>query len=541
MLNLTFYKNVPLQSSYANVVLFNSTSDVLAYLSQYQEGTLDNINKFFSNETFIDVPQYFEGCNYLCIQDTRSTAKEYKFFFIENVQFISGGAVRYSLIMDVWATWSYDIQFKPSRMIAGHLDAFNVSGVKRSLVSAMNGETEININNYLVKPFTTQGEYDATFVAVIATDTKIFTMFKPVKSHIELWRANANLQGQQFRNVSETNFKTFEILNTYLINSFDLQSKLDNVYSGGTFYYEVILDNTTDYRMYMLTPISLDNPSVVVSHFDIEINSKLMFDNETEETKIEKLYKKYRIGTFTNNQEIFIDSETNPRVTLILYIYDTMQICILLKCENVEINLTNDFEIPFKNDSFTLYMAQNKALFDANNKSNALGLATSTIASRGTAILSLLLAPATGGASALVGAGFATGTITSGVNFGVQRIKQEAQIERASKTIDRLDSVNTSALITLNYGVGVFEISFKNLTDTRTNTNNFGTIQKIFINDYVASQTSLYNFYFVQFDDINIYGEFTYNIKSILENIFTNGVRIWCDTSQYLNNVNYKK
>ena len=82
MLTITFYKGVPLQASYTNVIKFENTAEKLSFLSNYYEGELPNLPLFFGNETYIDVDTYFEGCNYLCIYDTNTTVKTHKFFFM---------------------------------------------------------------------------------------------------------------------------------------------------------------------------------------------------------------------------------------------------------------------------------------------------------------------------------------------------------------------------------------------------------------------------------------------------------------------------
>lgn len=538
MLNLTFYKNVPLQSSYANVVLFRSTSDVLAYLSQYQDGTLDNINKFFSNETFIDVPQYFEGCNYLCIQDTRSIAKEYKFFFIENVQFISGGAVRYSLIMDVWATWSYEITFKPSRMITGHADAFGISGIKRHLIGELNGTANMSMNKYLINTWAISKNATIFVCATTAAGPHIF--FTNVTSDHYLLQALQMLEENKFKTSDAGEWYSFQNLKTYIVNEFNFKNVCDAIAPHLAIYSTIVMGygsigdaHLPQWYDYTNSGYYDENTPVNITTLKHEIKRIALFNPQTYNERTNLLKYTYKIGTMLTNQDFNVNSESNNYLQLDIHIFRRNQIAFYIKCGNVLINITNDFQIPIVNDSYTLYMSQNQATIDANNKANMVSLATAL----GMSALSLALAPATAGASAMIGAG-AIGNI---INYGVTNMKRDASIEGAKNTLDRTDGLYSAGLITLNEGVGLLRIEYQNIEDTNTNINNFGTLQKVFINTYKTNNASLYNFYFVQFDDINIYGEFTYNIKSILENIFTNGVRIWCDASQYLNNVNYKK
>lgn len=535
MLTISIYKNVPLQASYANVILFNNASDVLAYLDPYKEGTISNINKFFSNETTIDLNAFYEDCNYMCIEDTRSN-KEYKFFFIENMEFVSGGTIRYSIILDVWNTYSYNIIFKPSRMITGHANALQVNNIKRKLITDLNGDTTQQITKYLTSKW--DNIKYATLIVVAATNNEMNIFFTPLTSDEKLHDAYMSLTEQKYRDNPQVPYRTFEIINAYIINSFDLKQQFDNKFSVEKFYTiiemgELIQTSNQWYRIKMLD-LNTGSQNYYHTTFDFNIAEIDFFGtSQTYEEKTQKLFKRYKIGSLTNNQEVLINSESNPHATLTLYIYTTMQIAIYLKCENAIINMTNDFEIPYINDNFTLYMARNKATLDANNKANAISLMSNTAM----AGLSLALAPATAGASVMFGAGM----VANSVNTALQFQKQQAQIENARQTIDRADTVNCSALLTLINGCGLIEVTYENNIDTENVYNNFGTSQKVFVDTYKTNNTNLYNFYFLQFDDININGDFAHNVKSILETIFTNGVRIWCDASQYLNNVNYIK
>jgi len=534
MLNLTFYKNVPLQSSYANVVLFHSASDVLAYLSPYQEGTQTNVNKFFSNETFIDVPTYFEGCNYLCIQDTRSNAKEFKFFFIENAQFVSGGAVRYSLIMDVWATWSYDIQFKPSRMITGHADAFEINNVKRYLTSdKFESDCEISMHTPLLQKW--QTTQNATIIVQGNTANGPVLLFTQVTSESELGDALAVIKRNTFKYITLGTYVTFENFKTLIINDINLKDEFDNI--SNDLYYEIQMGDqqiyTTHKWYYLKSEYSTSKQT-----FKMFLKGATAFlHNASYDDKTNRLKARYRFGTKTLSQELNINTESEGYIAIYLYLFSNYQLALYMECDNNFVNVTNEFEIPFVNDSFNLYMARNQATIDANNKAMALGIVTSL----GMQGLNYGLARFTGGRTA--GASLMAGAQTSSslINQVMNIDKQQARIADASKQTDRVDGIYGAGLITLLEGVGLFKIEYANVDEINYVVNKFGTIQKINLNTYIASHSTLYNFYFVQFDEIAINGEFAYNIKSVLENIFTNGVRIWCDASQYLNNVNYKK
>ncbi len=538
MLTITFYKGVPLQASYTNVIKFENNTEKLSFLSNYYEGEIPNLSMFFGNETYIDVDTYFEGCNYLCIYDTNTTVKPYKFFFIDNVSFIAGSTVRYSITLDVWTTWAEDINFKPSRLITGHADVFGISNVKRHLIGELNGTANMRMSKYLINTWAMSKNATIFICATTSAGPHIF--FTHVTSDDYLLQAMQMLEENKFKTSNTGEWMRFQNLKTYIVNNFDFKTVCDAIAPHDAIYSAIVMgygsigaEHIPQWYDYTNSGYYDENTPVDITTLKHEINHISLFGAQTYDEHTNLLKYNYKIGTMLTNQDIKINSESFSILQLYIHIFRRNQIAFYLKCNNVLINITNDFQIPIVNDSYTLYMSQNQATIDANNKANMVSLATAL----GMSTLSLALAPATAGATAMIGAG-AIGNL---INYGVTNMKQDASIESAKNTLDRTDGLYSAGLITLNEGVGLLRIEYENIDDTNANINNFGTLQKVFISRYKPIDASLYNFYFVQFDDINIYGDFTYNIKTILQTIFTNGVRIWCDASKYLNDVPYKK
>jgi hypothetical protein len=549
MLTLYIYKGVKLQKDHANVILFNDAQDVLNYLSTSLVGTISNINKFYSNETFIDVNLYYENCNYMCIYDDRSD-KPYKFFFIDNFEFINGSTIRYYITLDFWTSYSYDIVFKPSRMIQGHTDALDVTDCKRGLINTPFGANNLAIEKYLID------KWDDTKNATIfvtcnmtTTDSSFLTFnFINAKSDNELFDALRRLRSSKFHYKSTPTSKgTFEILQAYIVNNVDFKAILDEKQTEEglslTYLESYELENgvytPSTNPFYTFTGFGVKTGVIPIETHALPLlklklrEITLFNNNEDLNTRVQRLLKLYRVGSLTTNQEIKIDTEFNNTITLNMYIFNEMQLAFMLECNGMTINLSNDFMIPFINDSYTLYMSRNQATIDANNKSVAVGTATSLAMSA----LSLLLAPMTAGASVMVGAG----AIASSINSGMQAYKMRAQLEDAKKQPDRLDGIFTSGMITLSNGVGLWAYTFANTNEMQTDYNNFGTMQSVFVDKFVTEHANDYNFYFIQFDDINLYGEFNYDIKTEFERLFTKGFRIWTSKDLYLNDVKYKK
>ena len=530
MLNIYIYKNVKFQQNYANVIKFANDSELLTYLSTFQEGTIANINKYFSNEKYIDLSELFEGCNYMVIHDTRSN-KPYKYFFIIDTYFVSGNTIRYELQLDVWNTYANDMSIYNSRLISGHYDVLisqpNSAGVKRSLRLNLTGDNVLKRSDTIKVINTWANLQDATMFIIIKSSSGNQIIFSHIISDFQLQCAVTALQNNFYKTSPSGTNITYETQKVYIINDFDFNALIsaDNklkVYVGN-------VSTTGMPEYYILTNTESD---VVLSHYII--HEKYDFsDITTYEGRTDKLKKEYFAGTITTNQKVKVNSESNTNMVVEMYIYNTQQIVIYFNYGNIKLNITNDFEIPFTNDSYNLYMAQNQATIDTNNKANAVGFGTSLA----TSALSLALIPATAGASALIGAGM----ITSAINFEMQRQKTNAMITDAQKQIDRSDGLYSAGALTLYNGVGLFVVEYTNLKDVNEDLNLHGTTQLVYVNDYNAVNANLYNFYYVQFDEINVNGSFSYNIRQQFEEIFKNGVIIWTDKTKFLTNVNYKK
>lgn len=545
MLTIYIYKNVPFQVNNENVLFIDNDNDKLQYLSQYLEGTKTNIQKFFSNEEYFDLDILYENCNYMAIYDDRSTTP-YKYFFIQKAYFVSNGAVRYELTLDDWFTYGDRINMRPSRMCAGHYDCVEIQNplqARRTINFEENGEKDIHTKKRLLRSWSVSQK--ATIIACVNTADEgalIFMCYVENDTRV-LNKAITWLAYNKYANtLTSPQFLTYETMKVFVVSDCDIVSKLQNLY-GASCLKQILVgvaSTTTDdpvfYRYY-----EAENISGTSAHYDNTIDKiqlvheKPFNTNRTYDEITEDLKHKYYVGTFTNSQELKIDSLTNPYININMYIFATRKIEFYLEFENIHVNITNEFETPFVNDNYTLYMARNQATIDAQNKANAINLASNI----GTAGLSFALAGATGGASLMLGAS----AITNTLSFSVKNAQQRANIENAKNQIDRTDGLYGGGILTLNNGIFVYQIKARETDEAQNDfINNYGTNQQIFIDRFLAFYGSqVYNFNYVQFDDINIYGEFAYDIKMNFENMFKNGVRIWYDTTTFLHDVNYKK
>lgn len=541
MLTIKIYRGVPFQSNYNNVILFNSQTNLNTYLETYLAGTISNIAIFFDGNNEIVLQDLYENSNYMQIYDTNSIMP-YKYYFIDNAEFVSGGGVKYKLILDVWATYQYYINLKDSRLICGHVDALtDYNFIKRELIyNEADDITQNLLNSKFLTPKWADAQ-NASIVALVQTQGGSFFFTCQAQSEEDLYYIINKISLNRYYLKQGhptpppfTDWTTFEMTKLFIVNGFNLYDYLVN-----NFYFTMdeieVGDLSSEIKFYAFFSSSAvyhEDAPVYENFLSIIINQFNLFSNSTFTDKTNKLKYKYKVGTPLTNQEINITSETNPLITLEMQI-SRQQILIYIVYGDTKLNVSNDFEIPFVNDSYQLYLAQNQATIDANNKANAISLATALA----TATASVALLPMSAGASAMVG----VGAITSAVNYGVNNLKSEASLNDAKSKIDRIDGNYCAGMYTLLYGCGAFTYMYKNYEATNNILNKYGTKQKYYTSVFKPQNTTLFNFYFVQYDDINLYGNFNNNIKNILMSIFQNGVRIWCDSAQFLNNVNYKK
>lgn len=564
MLNITIYRGVKLQKNYHNVLYSTNAQNFIAnYLASYAVGTISNIAQFFDGANEIVLQDLYENCNYMYINDTNSILAD-KFYFIDSYEFTSGNAVKYHLTLDVWHTYQYYINMTPSLCTRGHCDALNIPQYKVNSGNIKSNkilfETDNNsITNLLIPAYNRR--YSEGTLIVIANvsqtgggytgvDILYKTLFlndEPTEEAFKIKCINTfnSLNSNHFKSIDTQLEYDFEIIKAYFIPSINLTNRLYTLIHTDTEYDHAIFGdnsivvgtmtgfvrmnltaNLYDSANQYLTTVRFNNFNVV----NLTINS--IYKSNLSRKDYEG--KRVLIGTLDNYREIDATGLTNnDTMSLNLYFLQMKQIEIMLECNNIKINLTSSFEIPFINDEYLLYLNQNQNQINVANKQNYMNL-TLSLAGIGAG---LLLAPATSGGSLALamGAISATGAISKAMTTEEMR---NAQLNDMQNKFDKLDGINNNCLIMVIKGVGAFTVD-DNDNNTLDIYERFGNETQYYISDYVPSQPNNYNYVYSKFSDVCIYGNFTNEIKAIIENILNAGVRIWYNFSTFLTNVNH--
>ena len=550
MLNFTFYSGVAIQKDYRNVLYFASVSNFLTYLNSFKTGELSNVNQFYDGHSSIQLGTFFENANYVCINDTNSNTP-YKFYFIDNITFVSASTIKYDLTLDVWHTYQYNLSMKPSLMIEGHGDIFNQNDISYKIDGSLYPPAFSNdITNKLIEPVAANTKF--SYIAIVKTQGGVQMIMNGNLTNAELCNQISMLETSIYHDPNAIT-TTYEILNIYIIPNFDIIEdgvkywEQDNFYGLDIIlhsYHNIYLTNSgtedtkksylfVNYIIYQYEEGEGADAQTYtdVKFYPLNLTRTLSTKNvyKTNDKKARAKSKIY-IGSMNNYQPIDTYISRNPSMNLKLNLIMNDKLEIYLECMNVRMNLSTSFEIPFTNDAYNLYMNTNKSQIDAENKS----IATSYILSMAGIGAGVALSGVTGGAS-MVMAGMSLATATSGAI--TKELKQNARLKDMSNQLDRFDGAYTNYELLCQFGIGAFAVYYNDTTIDKA-INKFGFICDDIITTYKINNNNV-KYYYIKTSNINLIPLANYNIMVQLENIFNSGVRIWLDTAHYLDDINY--
>lgn len=554
MLNIRLYSGVPFQRSYNNVIKFNNQSELNSYLETYLQGTINNIAQFFDGNNEIVLSDLYENCNYMFINDTNSATPN-KYYFIENYEFISGGGVKYHLILDIWATYNYNIVLKPSLCTRGHCDALNIPQYKVNSGNIKSNKIldyydANNITNRFVIP--SKDFIDGTILAIVNVEgnnyDNIYFLYYKISGvdadakRYDLSGALSKLCANKFNYIGAQNDTNYQIIKCYFIPK-DIEEVFKTMIPSNmpassiiSFGDSVQISGDT-WTLFQGAFTYVDGNNVQHNSILHTFTSGVIFDEyiyKNNLTRKDFEGKRVLIGTLDNYREIDATGLTNynDKMQLKLYYLNCKQIEIMLECNNIKINLTSNFEIPFINDEYILYLNQNQNQIDVANKQNAINLSMS-LASIGAGVM---LAGFTGGASL----GMSAFGIANAVKGAVMTEESKnATLNDMKNKFDRLDGINNNCSVAFGSGIGAFTVD-DNDNNTIDIYERFGNETQYYINNIYPSDLTRYNYIYVKFENVSLTGTFNENVRNIFETIFNKGVRIWFNASQFLNSMTHE-
>jgi hypothetical protein len=168
--NIRLLSGVPFQSDYKNTRWFDTVTEQTSYFTGKPiVHTMANANfQRIEGRTFIAVNKSIDelwGTNYVMFQNTSYNTKWF-YGFVTKLEYIQQKTTYVHFQMDVFQTWKFDMNFKPSYVVREHCPLWNVDGspVLNTVDEGLNYGTDyevVDVNNW--KPYN-----DVFFMVVVA-------------------------------------------------------------------------------------------------------------------------------------------------------------------------------------------------------------------------------------------------------------------------------------------------------------------------------------------------------------------------------------
>jgi hypothetical protein len=170
--NIRLLSGVPFQSDYKNTRWFNNQTEQLSYFQSKPivHSMSDYTFQRIEGRPLIRVNKSIDelwNVNYLMFQNTNYNAKWF-YAFVTKVEYINAGLTHVHFQIDVFQTWKFDMNFKPSYVVREHADLWEADGspVLNTVDEGLNYGTDyevVDVANW--KP------YNDVFFLVIVSKT----------------------------------------------------------------------------------------------------------------------------------------------------------------------------------------------------------------------------------------------------------------------------------------------------------------------------------------------------------------------------------
>ena len=564
MLTITLYSNCRLNNSYKNV--FAGGKMVNGQPKTFLELYLNSLAKFSfqcdsvyyenSGEIVIDqflftpVKSIYEY-NYMkvdFVDDENNTKKFTRYCFIESIK-NKNGCVYISYEEDIWNSFQNFIQ----GINSSYLSNTRVWQYTNFTPKIMELPIDYDGNNKII----IQG-LKSNFSFYILVQLQVYDlvdMYKYQYSEIKyfLFRRTAHNYFDLITGVESI----IQDLVKYQINGFIDQHnyEIGNIYllNYDIFYNQQSITFGTE-KAVQIKEFNQQTQQDEFVNTDIRCKEITIANNTLEGIEIcsgtiHNNYKNLSFGTMDNQLKI-INNGTSINYSVYLFITDT-NVALQLRALNTIVDITKSFEyqIPYKSITSSEHM-QRRIANQIELFKEELGKEQSKISGI-LGISELLFDVASGLGNLVFYSSFkskASGLETSGRNvlthvkqvaYGLTDDQYIANANISAITYPKYSNTkgiiaNSSAVTNYAYGICLLQIDDDNGNFVKDYINNFGYKVYEFINDYskleinkLFTGAQSYNYNFIKFDYIDIYGYFPRDIARSLNAIFTSGVKIW--------------
>jgi hypothetical protein len=184
--NIRLLSGVPFQSDYKNTRWFNNQTDQLNYFTSKPivHSMSDYTFQRIEGRPLIRVNKSIDelwNVNYLMFQNTNYNAKWF-YAFVTKVEYINAGLTHVHFQIDVFQTWKFDMNFKPSYVVREHCQLWNVDGspVINTVDEGLNYGSNYEVSNVMnYQPYG-----DILFLVMVMQETAHLSGSQEAKSSI---------------------------------------------------------------------------------------------------------------------------------------------------------------------------------------------------------------------------------------------------------------------------------------------------------------------------------------------------------------------
>lgn len=534
-LELTFYKGVPFDSANENV-LHCSKADRDSFLSSYVSNIEPiEIEKFFFNGTddrcFLNVSLSEEpfNVNYLkviqTLTDSQSNDETQRtlFFFVNSFRQGAENSIELNLSLDKWQSW---FEYEENNSITNP-QLKNAICVQGHAVSNLGEEEEI------IHP-ANSGE---NITATALENNGVFTHLYRLVLHTQL-----TYRGETcFISKSSISYSTAVKQITTLAGC--TKAKLEYETSGGTVTTE---DRTFDVSEIFLVPdilfgtgLSSEGMANCTFYSENEIVSTIPFyvanlsynnlqGNIFENTKSFEITPEKATITYVGTGKTNIELPYNNKSYKVYFnLVCANDFSIQMIGNKQRLSITQDYSMSMLYNQFTNYVATNKNSEELRNISTIIGAVGSVI-----------------GLGGSVASGNVIGALGSGLGLGKSVLgyyEHQAKLSDMATIPPKLMSNVDSIVILLYYdGLGKFTIEPFNENDILSYDEYFGFKANGFHDSLSIAANTNDRFRYIQCSEIQVIGNFNYDVKRHFEDLFKRGVRIWYNKAHFLDSMTQK-
>ena len=533
-IEITVYSGVPFNKKYQNV-LFVSKETRNTFLANYDvsdEITLQRFSIVDDGTPFIDISNDYDGMtvNYVRIKTTllkENSQVPYvyeKFYFVDDVRQLTTNTTRLFLDVDIFQTYfnKYNYnkeEYEIPEIVNSKLEITTdpVPNEKTNVLEMSNFNDDFTYSSLFTNTYPNE-----IFVVFQFTETNGYQFQTAVaKLPTYIFSSNSDLSHYRLQNIIHAlqNGKLFYDYNgTPMYNT---QITVNHIYIIPRNVFSIDdVPHSANGRYYLKDN---QDANFEVDVYPLSMDGEYQYNKSVSKTLTLNSYTQTSIGNFEKQIELPYNS-ISYSVKLNIMIGDTFQ--VILSANNQSIDLTYSFEISLLKNEYNEFMNSHENSIAVKSVSNAINL------------LSGIGTMASGNPASIISTSKTIRNIADDISSYSDLKKQPAKIV-AEKSL-------TTSFLLFNM-IGIIENRSSNYQKIQEYEKYFGQRTNYLVHsrifEYLETPQSniQYNFSYFKFANVELIGKINENYKQRIEEMFTNGIRIWYNASNFLQTTENKE